>query len=331
MVEGTLFAELEKKGETSVKPKMRILVVDDEPEIREVLSQFLSTDGNEVKLAASGEEALEAFRKEPFPLVISDVIMKKMSGIDLLQEVKRLEPDTEVILITHYADIDTAIAALRHGAFDYLMKTYDTIESISTVVERAFDKIRRREEERMLLEGLHRHNVELERNRNSLKDSAVRDELTGLYNHHYLHEALAVELNRAAHSKQSFSLIIFDVEYCPLDGAPKVNADKTHLHIVAAEIAKKRLRKTDLIVRYHEEKFIALFPETPRDGAHCVAENIRKLVASRPVRDFGMRSAGEIVVCLGTAVYPEDGTDSTTLILHADKEYHQEKILMGIK
>ena len=309
---------------------MRILVVDDEPGISEVLSHFLAHEGNEVKIAASGEEALEAFRTEPFPLVISDVIMKGVSGLALLQEVKRLQPETEVILMTHYADIDMAIAALRHGAFDYLMKTYDNIDSISAVVDRAFDKIQRREKNRMLLESLHRHNRELERNRKSLEDAAVHDALTGLYNHRYFHEALAVELNRASHANQSFSLIVFDVDCRPAAGVPRITPDKTDLHVVVTEIAKKRLRKTDLIVRYQEEKFIALFPETAREGARCLAENIRKIACSRPVRDLVKRSAGEIVVCLGTAVYPEDGTDPASLMLHADKEYQREKALMGM-
>ncbi len=138
-----------------------------------------------------------------------------------------------------------------------------------------------------------------------------------------------MKLNRASHTKQRISLVIFDAACCPLDSAPPVDAERTHLPVVVAEIAKK-LRKADLIARCHEEQFMALFPETPRTGARGVAEKIRKLGASLPVRDIGMRSVGKIVAGLENAVYPEEGTDPTTLIRHADREFHQGKMLLGI-
>src|SRR3990172_8445039 len=120
----------------------KILAVDDEESIRNVLSMVLSGDGHDVTTAASAEEALQFFMQEPYPLVITDVRMEGMSGLQLLQEVKRHNPDSQVIIITSYASFESAIQALRAGAYDYIVKPFEDIDLISAAANRAVDKIR---------------------------------------------------------------------------------------------------------------------------------------------------------------------------------------------
>jgi len=122
--------------------KIRVLVVDDEESLLAVLSQVLSKNGYEVTAAASGEEAWDIFQTDPFPLVITDIVMKEMTGIELLQKIKEMCPDTQVIIITSYASLDTAINALRSGAYDYLFKPFEDLEMISAVTARAVEKMR---------------------------------------------------------------------------------------------------------------------------------------------------------------------------------------------
>ncbi len=107
--------------------KLRILVVDDEESLLAVLTQVLSKNGYEVTAAASGEEAWEIFQNDPFSLVITDIVMKKMTGIDLLKKIKEKSPITQVIMMTSYASLDTVITALRSGAYDYLFKHFDDV------------------------------------------------------------------------------------------------------------------------------------------------------------------------------------------------------------
>ena len=121
--------------------KIRVLVVDDEESLLAVLSQVLSKNGYDVTAAASGEEGWEIFQADPFPLVIADIVMKKMTGIELLQKIKEMCPETEVIIITSYASLDTAVNALRSGAYDYLFKPFEDLEMISAVTARAVEKI----------------------------------------------------------------------------------------------------------------------------------------------------------------------------------------------
>ncbi len=142
---------------------IRILVVDDEQSVRKVLSQVLRDDGFTVTEAADGEEAIAAFEEKPFHLVITDIVMPGVDGIELLEKIKKRNPETQVIIITSHASMDTAIQALRCGAYDYLFKPFEDINLISAVTKRAIEKIRLTSENRQLLAKLKDKNVELER------------------------------------------------------------------------------------------------------------------------------------------------------------------------
>ncbi len=100
----------------------RILVVDDEPAIRSSLVTVLEKQGFKCHAAGTGEEAIEAFDADPFDIVITDIRMPGKSGVDVMRHVKAATPDTIVLLITAHASLDTAVAAVREGASDYLNK-----------------------------------------------------------------------------------------------------------------------------------------------------------------------------------------------------------------
>lgn len=120
---------------------MRILVVDDHDSIRMFLSEVLGEEGHTVTAAASAEEALVAFDKNPYPLVITDVRMGGMSGVELLQKIKQIRPSTLVIIITSHSSLDTIFQTFGSGAYDYLLKPFESIDQITKVVARATEKI----------------------------------------------------------------------------------------------------------------------------------------------------------------------------------------------
>ncbi len=117
----------------------RLLVVDDQEEMRAALSATLAQSGFEVMAAATGKEALDLVVREPLDAIITDVRMPSVSGIDLLTEVKRVSPNTPVILITAYGTIDSAVEAMKKGAFDYLLKPFSA-ETLEVTVRAALDE-----------------------------------------------------------------------------------------------------------------------------------------------------------------------------------------------
>jgi DNA-binding NtrC family response regulator len=111
----------------------KILIVDDEELIRESLSFFLTKEGYRVSDAANGRIALDLIREDPFDLVLTDLEMPEMKGIELLENIGRMSPETLVVIITAYGSIDTAIAALRKGAVDYILKPVEFDELLLKV------------------------------------------------------------------------------------------------------------------------------------------------------------------------------------------------------
>ncbi len=112
----------------------QILIVDDELGPREALRMILR-DNYQVAVAASGKEALDCFEKKEYDLIILDIRMPDFNGVDLLAKMKQKAPDTEVVMITAYASVETATKALRYGALDYLIKPFDRA-AVQDVVEK---------------------------------------------------------------------------------------------------------------------------------------------------------------------------------------------------
>jgi len=102
----------------------KILVVDDEINVRELLSHLLENEGYHVELASSAEEALEKIKRAVFDLIISDIRMPGMDGLELLEKIGTMNVDSAVILITGYGSIDSAVEAIKLGALDYIEKPF---------------------------------------------------------------------------------------------------------------------------------------------------------------------------------------------------------------
>jgi putative nucleotidyltransferase with HDIG domain len=105
--------------------KERVLVVDDEEAIREVVSTLLEAQGYRCTICANGRLALESFRNDSFDLVLSDIVMPEMDGLKLLSELRMDDPDVPVIMVTAMHDIAIALEAIRAGAYDYILKPFE--------------------------------------------------------------------------------------------------------------------------------------------------------------------------------------------------------------
>jgi len=117
----------------------QILVVDDDPDTCALIADILQDDGYSVYPCLSGERAMDALKRRRFDLLLTDIKMPRITGIDLLLHVRRMELDTEVILMTAYASLKTAVQALRGEAFDYLVKPF-SLNDLRQRVREALDK-----------------------------------------------------------------------------------------------------------------------------------------------------------------------------------------------
>ncbi len=121
--------------------KTRLLIVDDDREIRSVLSLYLEEDTDLViDTAGSGEEALARNGTSPYDIIVTDLKMPGMGGIELIKEIKKQERITEFIIITGYASVDTAIEAVKVGAFDYVVKPFK-FDELQIMINNAKDKV----------------------------------------------------------------------------------------------------------------------------------------------------------------------------------------------
>jgi len=131
----------------------KILIVDDEPGMRSLLIRVLEKEGFKAKAASGGDEALEILEIGDWQLVIADIDMPGMNGIDLLKTLRRDMPELPVIMITAYATVESAVEAMKLGAFDYITKPFQ-MDELKIVVSRVFERQRLIEEKEMLIAEL---------------------------------------------------------------------------------------------------------------------------------------------------------------------------------
>jgi len=309
----------------SLEKANRILVVDDEESIRAVLTEVLIDDGFRVTQAANGLEALEVLQDVPHSLVISDIKMPGMTGIELLKKIKQTIPATEVIIITSYASLDTAIEALRYGAYDYLFKPFEDIKLISAAAIRAIDKVRLTRQNQRLLKELEQKNNQLKKANKTLKWLARRDGLTGLYNHRYFQEILHAELTRAVRYKQYFSVVFLDLDYFKQYNDTHGHQKGDQLLRILAKVLGSCLRESDYLARYGGEEFTIILPSTTKGEALAVAEKIRGRVERYPFTGRETQPKGCVTVSIGISTFPENGKDNASLMENADEALYQAK------
>ena len=153
-----------------------ILVVDDDEDILDLIERHLSNRGYEVLTAYDGEQAISLLDKLMFDLVITDLKMPKLDGMEVLKKAKEKDPNIEVVILTGHGTMDSVVEALRDGgAFDYLQKPLHNIKQLSFVTKKALERKRLRLENQKLVEALNETNSRLRE-----KLTRVSKDLTGV-------------------------------------------------------------------------------------------------------------------------------------------------------
>ncbi len=134
--------------------KIRLAVIDDEPLVCQRLKQVFRRSGFEIETFGAGKPALERMAQQPFQLILTDICLPDIDGLEILKRIKKEYPGTEVILITGYATLDQAVEAVKKGAFYYLSKPF-TPDQVRAVVKRAQEHIQISSENKKLREEVY--------------------------------------------------------------------------------------------------------------------------------------------------------------------------------
>ena len=246
---------------TATRPH-HILVVDDEPVNLTLLSKRLAHRGYEVSTAESADAALAIITANRPDLVLLDIFMPKVSGVDLLRTLRQTESTSSlpVILVSALGDTAHIVRGLAEGANDYVTKPVNQPILVARIeaLLRSSQMVRRLEVQTEILSRL-----------------AAYDELTSVYNRRSLFHALENEMSRSARYGRDLSLLIFDIDHFKsvndLHGHPVGDAVLRDV----AQRALDALRSCDTLCRYGGEEFCAILPETNATGAVRAAERVR--------------------------------------------------------
>jgi diguanylate cyclase (GGDEF)-like protein len=244
-----------------------VLCVDDDPGIRELLKEIIARLGHSIITAVDGIDALEKLADDHFDIVITDINMPRMDGIELIKRIKTDFDDVDVIAITAYEMTYKYTDIIALGASDFISKPFNVDE-----LEAKLNRILR---ERRLRVGLRR--------------LSTRDGLTGLYNRRYFDENLKHEANRAFRQNYSLYLLFID-----LDGFKAYNDKYGHqqgdkLLRELAEVILDNIRKdVDSACRYGGDEFVIILPHAKRQQALLVAERLLNSFNKRNVSSTGL-------------------------------------------
>lgn len=298
--------------------RANVLIIDDEWQIRSLLVDLLGSVYR-CSEAGSAEEALQALSHETFDLVISDIDMGGMSGLELVPRVHSLAPDTVVVMISGNQDIEFAINALRVGAFDYITKPID-IRHVEASVERALKHSNLLKEKRLYKEQI--ENL-LQQRTAEVDWLAYYDTVTQLPNRTLFEDRLAQAVAIARATDQSLGVL-----FISLDQFKKVNDSLGHgpgdsLLREFGERLKSCISKSDTVARFGGDEFALL--RTQIDGTKDIIETIGLLAQ---VLKFSFALPGHELfgtASVGISMFPFDGDDGQTLLKNAGAALYKAK------
>jgi len=293
---------------------MNILIADDEIAIRELVGEILEGEGHEVTLAEDGEDALEKFKRTWHEIVFSDFRMPKMNGIELLGAIKEINENTQFVIMTSHASIKNSIDALKLGAFDYILKPFDNLDVVTDAANRAIANLSGIRQQQYLLNTLSRQNQELDTLNIKFRELAIRDGLTGLFNHRYAQERLDKEFDRATRFERELSVLFIDLDHFKFFNDAHGHQAGDEVLQILSRLMTKAVRESDTLARWGGEEFVVVAPETNQDDACMLAERIRKSVAGHPFPNAAQQPLGIVSLSIGVASR-SNGTESPEKLL----------------
>ena len=304
---------------------MNILVADDELAIRSLVGELLEDEGHTVTLAEDGEDALAKYKKEWHEVVFSDIRMPHMTGLELLSKIKRINENTQFIIMTSHASVDNSIEALKQGAFDYILKPFEELDVVVDAANRAIANLSAIREQQYLLNTLSRQNEELGDLNKKFRELAIRDGLTGLFNHRHGADRLSDEFDRASKFRRKLSVLFIDLDHFKFFNDNNGHQAGDEVLQILGKLMNDATRDSDTAARWGGEEFIVVAPETDAEQACKLAEDLHEQVAQHEFPHSDKQPLGHVSLSIGVATVSGDSDTAESLLGRADKAVYKAK------
>jgi two-component system cell cycle response regulator len=275
-----------------------ILIVDDEKEVCRVLAEVLSHKGYAVRTETRATSVMERLRVSRFEVVLLDLLMPELSGLDLLAQIKEEFEDLPIVVLTGQSDLSTAVEAMQAGASDFISKP----------VEGAFLDLRIQRA------------VDLERTRRMAK----LDSLTGLYNHRFFQDRLGEEIKRSERYERPLALMLLDIDHFKEFNDTHGHQTGDAILKVVSHLLTESSRVEDVVARYGGEEFAVILPETASRGAEAYAARFKSVLASKRLDALGLSGEMKVTASIGVADWKRPSTKEK-LVEAADRALYRAK------
>jgi len=284
-----------------------ILIVDDDLAIKESVEEYLKLLAYEVKSAENAHEAIEILKSFPAEVVLTDIMMQGMDGLELTRIIKD-DNDVDVMVMTGYSADYSYEEAIKAGASDFIFKPF-RFEELDLRIKRVLREAAFKKERAKLLA--------------EMEQLAITDALTGLYNSRQFFHQIKQEIQRYARYSRSLSLLILDIDFFKKynDTWGHMEGDKVLMGI--GRIIKSCMRSMDTAYRYGGEEFAVILPETGLKKACVVGARIKDNIA-KELFTPEPGTTQSVTISIGASQL-HDGEDFTSFIKRTDKALYKSK------
>jgi len=236
-------------------------------------------------------------------------MMPGMSGLEMLAQAKEMDPSLDIIVMTGYASVESAVESMKAGASDYITKPLN-IDHVRIVMRKTVDK----------------RNLELKAEESEFYKKLSRlDSLTELFNHRYFQQLLAMEVARSKRNNHPVSLIMLDVDnfktFNDLNGHPLGDLILKKV----SWLLKRNFRECDFIARYGGDEFSVILPDTDKLKAMAIAKRLCQTISETAFEHEDILPQKKLTMSMGLAAYPEDSKSRKELVERADLALYQAK------
>ncbi len=298
---------------------IRALIVDDEEEECLLIKEMLEMDNYEAVTASAGHEALEVFEKGRFDVVLSDLKMPGMDGIDLIRRIHEKDPYVAAIVFTGYGSQEQVIQAFREGRVNYFLSKPFPADQLFAAVKLSIreQQVKRREDQfyRELEQRVKEVTAELEEKNRTLQEASITDNVTGLYNHRHFFTVLKEEIERADRQNHRLSLVLFDTDefksYNDLHG--HLEGDRI-LETIGRIICENIRKNVDKGFRYGGDEFTIVLPDADLTQAEFVSQRILDRLLKEE----------DLTLSIGLAEF-KPGYDAHEMVRRTDEAMYRSK------